>query len=49
MYGVAANADAGDLMAKIDKSQYTKAEWKILKEQRRQEKRLKLLANTIES
>lgn len=34
-------------MAKIDKSQYTKAEWKILKEQRRQDKRLKLLANTI--
>ena len=35
-------------MAKIDKSQYTKAEWKVLKEQRRQEKRLKLLENTID-
>lgn len=30
-------------MAKIDKSQYTKAEWKIIKEQRRQEK----LANSV--
>ena len=35
-------------MAKIDKSQYTKAEWKVLKEQRRQSKRLKLLENTID-
>ena len=35
-------------MAKIDKSQYTKAEWKVLKEQRRQEKRLKLLENTLD-
>ena len=35
-------------MAKIDKSQYTKAEWKVLKEQRRQSKRLKLLENTLD-
>jgi hypothetical protein len=30
-------------MAKIDKSQYTKEQWKTIKEQRRQEKRLKLI------
>ena len=34
-------------MAKIDKSKYTKAQWKIIREQRRQEKIAKLQSNTV--
>ena len=34
-------------MAKIDKSQYTKAEWKIIKEKRRQEKAQRKLEQTL--
>jgi len=34
-------------MAKIDKSQYTKEEWRIIKEQRRQEKRLNKLRQEL--
>ena len=34
-------------MAKIDKSRYTKAQWKIIREQRRQEKIAKLQSNTV--
>ena len=34
-------------MAKVDKSKYTKAQWKIIKEQRRQEKSAKLQSNII--
>ena len=34
-------------MAKIDKSKYTKAQWKVIREQRRQEKESKLQSNII--
>jgi hypothetical protein len=34
-------------MAKIDKSQYTKEQWKIIKEQRKQEKRIAEIEKTI--
>jgi hypothetical protein len=34
-------------MAKIDKSQYTKTQWKIIKEQRRQEKLAKAVVDSI--
>lgn len=34
-------------MAKIDKSQYTKTEWKIIKEQRKQEKLAKTVVESI--
>jgi uncharacterized Rossmann fold enzyme len=34
-------------MAKVDKSKYTKAQWKIIKEQRRQEKSAKLQSDVI--
>jgi len=36
-------------MAKIDKSQYTKEEWRRIKEQRKKEKQKKALANSIVS
>jgi hypothetical protein len=36
-------------MAKIDKSQYTKEEWRIIKEQRKQEKQQKALAEVVSS
>lgn len=35
-------------MAKIDKSQFTKAEWHKIREERRQKKRLKILSQSID-